>query len=601
MRFTSIPKEYEKGLSLLADFLALPDVEVAFEKAEGLTLSEKDGKVVIGCGSERDALRALSMVPRFLKEKKPIRQSAKFDTLCLMADCSRNAVPKVESLKTLLLHLASMGFNALMLYTEDTYEITEYPYFGHLRGRYTKKELKEIDAYAAALGIEVIPCIQTLAHLNAIFEWPAFGGYGDIDDILLTDDEKVDALIEAMIKTARECFRTRRIHIGMDEAHHLGRGRHQDIHGAEKKSDIMLRHLAKVIKICKKYDFEPVMWSDMFFRMQFNGKYYVEGGELSKEVTEKIPPEVALCYWDYYTTPEKEKLLDHMFRCHAGTGREVWFAGGAWCWSGATPRNALSTYVTPKQLEYAEKYGIKNVVATAWGDDGAECSVFAVLPTLLLYAEICYGGDLEERCPDCFGISYEDFMKIDAVDYFGKSESPFIQKAALFNDPLIGRLDNSFPVSDLDKKYAADILTLSSAPEFRYSLLFETQKKLAAFLSSKVYLSRDIKAAYRSGDKAALKKLASERIPEVLSLLDGYHSAFRKQWYTLNKAFGFEIQDIRLGGLRERLVAAGLRVTAYLNGDVDRLEELEEKDLSFNPGGPGAPTGWWAGASACVK
>ena len=38
-----------------------------------------------------------------------------------------------------------------MLYTEDTYEVDGQPYFGYMRGRYSKEEMKEIDDFAAEL------------------------------------------------------------------------------------------------------------------------------------------------------------------------------------------------------------------------------------------------------------------------------------------------------------------------------------------------------------------------------------------------------------------------------------------------------------------
>jgi ADP-ribosylglycohydrolase len=75
-----------------------------------------------------------------------------------------------------------MGYNTLMLYTEDTFEIEDEPYFGYMRGRYTKEELSEIDAFAASLGIEVIPCMQTLAHLPAALRWGKIPV--DYDDIM---------------------------------------------------------------------------------------------------------------------------------------------------------------------------------------------------------------------------------------------------------------------------------------------------------------------------------------------------------------------------------------------------------------------------------
>ena len=154
-----------------------------------------------------------------------------------------------------------MGYNCVMLYTEDTYEVDGEPYFGYLRGRYTKEEMKAIDAYAASLGMSVIPCIQTLAHLNAIFRWGMFPR--DCDDILLTDNDRIYTLIDRMFATLSECFVSRRIHIGMDEAHMLGRGQHLDLHGYEKVTTIMKRHLEKVCEIAKKYGYEVMVWSDM--------------------------------------------------------------------------------------------------------------------------------------------------------------------------------------------------------------------------------------------------------------------------------------------------------------------------------------------------
>ena len=91
-----------------------------------------------------------------------------------MIDCSRNAVMNTSAVKRWIDVTAGMGYNTLMLYTEDTYEVNNQPYFGYMRGRYSQAELRELDDYAAQKGMELIPCIQTLAHLNAIFRWPVY-------------------------------------------------------------------------------------------------------------------------------------------------------------------------------------------------------------------------------------------------------------------------------------------------------------------------------------------------------------------------------------------------------------------------------------------
>ena len=61
-----------------------------------------------------------------------------------MIDCSRGQVPRVESIKKYIDLLSKFHYTYLMLYTEDIYEMKNHPYFGYMRGRYTKEEFKEI-------------------------------------------------------------------------------------------------------------------------------------------------------------------------------------------------------------------------------------------------------------------------------------------------------------------------------------------------------------------------------------------------------------------------------------------------------------------------
>ena len=116
--------------------------------------------------------------------------------LGVMIDCSRNAVPKVSAVKKLIDALQKMGYNTLELYTEDTFEVEDEPYFGYLRGRYSSEEIKEIDKYASAHGIELIPCIQTLAHFSNSVKLPRFWNITDVNDILLIDEEQTYEFIE---------------------------------------------------------------------------------------------------------------------------------------------------------------------------------------------------------------------------------------------------------------------------------------------------------------------------------------------------------------------------------------------------------------------
>lgn len=202
---TALSKDVTEGITEVASQLG-----IVFEK-DGMTVQlehlksgikvQKDGnRATIGFGRRVELFRALGLFVQHMD--KPcilIEEQNTGEMLGTMVDNSRNAVMNVQSIKKLLRYMALMGHNTLQLYTEDTYEIEGYPYFGYLRGRFTGEELRECDDYAALLGIELVPCIQTLAHLNAALRWSAFREVHDCNDILLAGEEKTYALIESML------------------------------------------------------------------------------------------------------------------------------------------------------------------------------------------------------------------------------------------------------------------------------------------------------------------------------------------------------------------------------------------------------------------
>ncbi len=258
------------------------------------------------------------------KETRPV--------LGTMIDCSRNGVMNIPSLKRWIELMADMDYNTVMLYMEDTYEVKNNPYFGYARGGYSLNELKEIDTYAKEKDIEIIPCIQTLAHLNAIVNWPAYRPIVDCNDILLVGDERTYELVDNMFASLAGALTTRRINIGMDEAHMICRGRYYDQHGDCDRTKVLVDHIIRVSEIGKKYGFTLSMWSDMFFRIASNGQYYNANFEVSEDIKALIPDNVELVYWDYYSTDKKH--YDDMLKAHNKLKEGTWFAGGAWTWRG---------------------------------------------------------------------------------------------------------------------------------------------------------------------------------------------------------------------------------------------------------------------------
>ena len=333
----------------------------------------------------------------------------------VMLDMSRNAVMKPEEIKNFAKIIKSFGYNMIQLYTEDTYEVENEPYFGYLRGRYTEAELKDVVSYCNGIGVEVIPCIQTLAHLNQIFKWSTYHSVNDCTDILLAEEPRTYELIENMFKSLRKSFTTDYIHIGMDEAHMLGLGKYLDKHGYQNRFEILSRHLSKVIEIAEKYAFKPIMWSDMFFRLANKGEYYPENPAIPQEVIDITPKNVGLVYWDYYH--HEQTIYDKMFDAHLAFGNEVWFAGGAWTWTGFAPGNKKSMETMIPAMRSAKEKNIENILITMWGDDGKECSFYAVLPALYAMKRV-YDGveDMETIKREFKALTGEDYDAMSDLD-----------------------------------------------------------------------------------------------------------------------------------------------------------------------------------------
>ena len=559
------------------------------EKGEEFAVSFNGKEFTITYDTVNKFFRGLVLIVKNGDKKAwEVKEDCFTKELGIMLDCSRNAVRNIEHIKQIIRNLALMGYNQLQLYTEDTYEVENEEFFGYMRGRYTASELKAIDLYAKGYGIEVVPCIQTLAHLNQIFNWLEYKDINDTDDILLIDDERTYTLIENMFSSLSKNLTSRKIHLGMDEAHMIGRGKYADKHGSsELRSDIMLRHLNKVVEIASKYGYECMMWSDMFFRLAFGGNYYVEGDmKIDEAIREKVPANLTLVYWDYYN--KEYDMVASMIDKHQEFNRGVMFAGGAWTWTGFTPQNAFSRETTRVAMTACKDKGLDRVMFTMWGDDTAECSDLAVLPTLCYGAEIAYGNeDYEGMFYALTGIEFDKFCALDLPNVIDKKCDASVNNRAkyyLYNDCFLGLLD-AVVKKNCGKTYAEHAKALKAIEKTagEYAYLFTTQRTLCEALEIKAELGVKTREIYKNGDRKAMATLVNKQYKPLLKRVDAFYQAFTAQWEKENKPFGFEVQDYRLGGLIKRLEHVIKRLKDFAAGKVDTIAELDEVILNPYP------------------
>lgn len=605
IRFIGDISELDMGIEIIAGMLEvqIADGGYVFEvtqKTENkltVTLNGKKGTIVY---NQRCAFfRAFGLAVEHIKdgeEKFEITEPVHFDMNGPMFDVSQgNAAFNIKTMKSILRQCSLMGLSMAMLYCEDSFVAQNQPYFGYMRARYTEEEMKELDDYAYALGIELIPCIQTLAHMPDTLRWKYYRPIKDYPECLLVGKKETYDFIRDLLISASRPLRTKRIHIGMDEAGHLGLGHYLEENGYRPKIEIMREHLIKVMEIVRELGLEPMMWGDMFFRaLSPDGSYAAAGlTKMPEEAKKAVPEGMGCVYWDYYSLTRDK--YEHRMDLHQQLTKNVIFAGGIWTWIGFSLCWKKTLVTTAAALDTCKKLGVREVFMTVWGDNGTECLANTTIIGCQLFAEHQYSDEFDyekfkKRFTFCTGGITEDFENLELLDKtpqnegFEDASNYNASKYLMWQDILTGLCDKNIEGWELDAHYAKLAETLRPAIERngQFGGMFEFSYHVANVLAKKSQMGLRLTAAYKAGDKAALKNFADVELPDLKERMKELRRVHMENWFEIYKPLGWDIMDMRYGSLLTRMDSAIEEINMYLSGKLDKLEELEEERLVYS-------------------
>lgn len=590
MKITGLPEQFESSLEIMSKKLSLERINISlkFEYANEMSVTVKDGKGVLKCAEVAQMNRLLGLLAEHYCDKDlEICEKPQFKTLSLMLDLSRGCALTIPSLKEYLRHLAAMGYNQMLLYIEDMYEMpAEYAHFGYMRGRYSEQELRELDDYAYALGIELIPCIQTLGHMEHYLKWAESRPWRENDRVLLPNDEGTFALIRDMLIHASKPFRSKRIHVGLDETSGLGVGRSLRKNPYRPSLEVFLDHANRVAKIAEELGLHPQMWNDMVFcYCSPKRRKYDRDTEIPQWVLDAMPKNMDLYYWNY----EDEHCGKYMIEKNRAFGNPVIFAGGVWIFGGALPDNVWSGEFHEKALADCREMGVEEVCLTVWANGSP------VYQTSLLeacrFAEHTYRASadrLKERFEFLTGASFDAFYdmsnlhaqyKEGKIDYNALPyDERFYGDKLMWQDVMLGIFDEKLyrePRSEhyrlMEEEYRKHAET---AGEWQW--LYEYCHAIFSYLSVKCYVAERIAPAYKENDRQTLAQLATDALPRLKEKTLELAEAHRVHREGFLLPFGAEENDRMYGTTLMRIDYAIRRLNAYLDGNVESLPELAE-------------------------
>ena len=270
--------------------------------------------------------------------------------------------PTAERLEALPALLAAARYNVVLVEWEDA-----FPWTADVRFRsptaYAPETVRRFAAAAREHGLEVIPLVQCLGHMETPLSVPGAERLREAEDDPSTLNplapgarELIESMVDDVLRLLPE---TRYFHLGGDEARRLGT--HPDTAAylaAHGKGALYLQHVGPILDRLNARGVRPVLWHDMMV-------------EWDDDALRALAPRCDLMVWGYNGHPDTTPHHFHSrhIRRFRDLGLALW---GATAFKGADGMTADLPDLARRQanasawVEVAQRFGLKGLVATGW-------------------------------------------------------------------------------------------------------------------------------------------------------------------------------------------------------------------------------------------
>ncbi len=327
--------------------------------------------------------------------------------------------PKAERLIGLLKVIKLAGYNALLVEWEDTFPWSVDKGF-RSETAYTKAQLQKFFNAAKLEGIEIIPLVQCLGHMETPLYQNKYKHLREIpcrSDVLNPLAKGARELVEKMVDDVLSISpKPRWFHLGGDEAWSFGsHPATKDFISRHGKGALYLHHVEPILDKLIKMGIRPILWHDMM-------------RDWDKPALKRLSQKADLCVWEYQGHPLDENYLvsKEILNKFRKSRINMW-AGTAY--KGADGHDSDLPDVLKRGenvkgwAEVAVKYGMKGAIATAWSrfsTHDVQCEpIDGALDSLVYAGVILHDGkppsDGVEACIRAIGVGEKQRFEVCKV------------------------------------------------------------------------------------------------------------------------------------------------------------------------------------------
>ena len=283
-----------------------------------------------------------------------------------MLDVSRGKVPTMGELLRLVEGLHALRANQLQLYVEHTFAWPGHEDAWRDASPLTAAQIRSLDDACAAVGIELVPNLNTFGHMERWLRHPRYrplaecpegwihpltGQFKEFPGTLRPDQASLD-FVDALLTDYLPCFRSRQVNLGGDEPWELGQGFSKAAVAARGKHRVYLDHLRKLCSLATARDHTPQFWGDILLE--------------DLALAHDAPADAVPVVWGYDA--------GHPFDAHCGRlrelGRTYLVAPGTSTWQSFTGRLDNGLTNQDEAIASARRHGARGILLTSWGDNG---------------------------------------------------------------------------------------------------------------------------------------------------------------------------------------------------------------------------------------
>jgi hypothetical protein len=307
--------------------------------------------------------------------------------------------PTGERFVQLLKIFAAARYNVVVIEWEDSFPWTVEKRF-RSRTAYTPDEIRRICKAADDLGIELIPQVQCLGHMETPLSTPGYEHLREVPNNSSGIDPlnpKSRELIQAMVDDVLALMpNVKQFHLGGDEARTLGKNpdtkAYIEKHG---KGALYLKHVGPILDNLNKRNIRPILWHDMMI-------------DWDSAALKSLASRCDLMVWNYGGDPASHGKHTNagMFKRFAEHDLVLWGATAYKGAEGSTPeRHTADRPVLDERVEnvtawtdLSQRFELTGIVATGWSRwsvDTLQCvPIDAALDSLIAVAVILHDGEL---------------------------------------------------------------------------------------------------------------------------------------------------------------------------------------------------------------